>query len=106
LVNHHCGVPVEVAFVGGPHPLELLGHPDRGHPGASGAGLPMQVGAHQVELAADVVLAESHHRDVVVRGEAGHRLAEALTQLAEQRRGWEGIAPVIGQKRHHLGAGL
>ena len=70
------------------------------------AGLPIQVGAHHVELAADVVLAESHHRDVVVCGEAGHRLAEALTELSEQRRRRERIAQVIGQKRHHLGAGL
>ena len=37
---------------------------------------------------------------------SGHRLAEALTQLAKQGRGWEGIPQVIGQKRHHLGAGL
>jgi hypothetical protein len=66
----------------------------------------MQVGAHQVEFAADVVLAESHDRDVVVCGEAGHRLAEALTELAEQRRRGDRIAQVIGQKCHHLGAGL
>src|SRR6476660_4563924 len=66
----------------------------------------MQVGAHHVELAADVVLAESHHRDVVLCGDAGHRLAEALTVLSEQRRRRERIAQVIGEKRRHLGAGL
>jgi len=95
-----------LAFVGGPHPLKLLRHPDRGHPAASGAGLPIQIGAHHFELAADVVLAESHHRDVVLRSEVGHRLAEALTELSEQRWRRERIAQMIGQKRHHLGAGL
>jgi DNA-binding MarR family transcriptional regulator len=44
--------------------------------------------------------------DVVVLGEGAHRLAEALTELAEQRRGGERIAEVIGQERHDLGACL
>jgi hypothetical protein len=33
-----------LALGGGPDPLELLRHTDRGHPGASGGGLPLQVG--------------------------------------------------------------
>ena len=36
---------------GRPHPLELLGHPDRGHPTPALAGQPVQVRAHHLQRA-------------------------------------------------------
>jgi hypothetical protein len=78
------GARRRLALHSGPHPLELLRHPDRGHSRGAGGGLPTQVRGHHRELV--IVLAERDPRDVVHLGEVGHRVAEPLPQLVEQRR--------------------
>src|SRR6266542_6227063 len=42
---------VGIAPAGGPHHLELLGHPDRGDLRTAGPGRPIQVGPHHLDLA-------------------------------------------------------
>ena len=93
-----------LALIGGPHPLELLGHADRGHPGPAGGCLPGQVRLHDLQLG--LVLAEPDPGNVIGLGERGHRPAESVTELAEQRRRGERESQVPGQERHHLRAGL
>jgi hypothetical protein len=88
----------------GPHPLELLGHADRRHPGPAGARLAGQVRLHDLELG--LVLIELDPRDVVGIGERDHRPAEPVPHLPEQRRRGEREPQVPGQERHHLGTGL
>ena len=90
--------------VSGPHPLELLRHPDRRHPRPAGRRRPLQVRGHHIGLA--VVLGELDPRDVVGLGEGGHRPAEPLPDLVEQRRGGNRQAQVLGHERDHLPAGL
>ena len=90
--------------VSGPDPLELLRHPDRRHPRAVGRGLPVQVRAHHVRLA--VLLREPDPRDVVSVGERGHRTAEPLPHLVEDRRRGNRQAQVLRHERHDLPAGL
>lgn len=80
------GNPVGRRSLGaGEHRGELLGHPDRRHPGPAGHRLGIKVGPHHLNLA--VGLAEPHHRDVVVTGELRHRLPERQPDLLEDRRG-------------------
>jgi hypothetical protein len=64
------------------------------------AGLGVQVGPHDLDLA--VVLAEPHHRDVIVLGEAGHRFPERRPDLVEE--GWRGnrVTQMPGQERNDL----
>ena len=90
--------------VSGPDPLELLRHPDRRHLRPAGGRRPLQVRGHHVGLA--VVLGELDPRDVVGLGEGGHRPAEPLPDLVEQRRGGNRQAQVLGHERDHLPAGL
>ena len=94
------------ALVGAPDALELLGNPDRGDSGASGGGLPVQVRAHQLELAPDIVLAEPHPGNIVLVGKGTDGSAEPVTELLEQRRGRERKTQVVRQERHHLRRGL
>ncbi|WP_199730320.1 hypothetical protein [Amycolatopsis panacis] len=75
---------------------------DRGDPRASGGGLAVQVRAHQLEFAADIVLAEPDPRDVVLRGERRHGLPEPVADLFEQRRRRKRIPQMIGEERDHL----
>ena len=93
-----------VAPVGGPHPLELLRHPDRRHPRAAARRRLLQVRAHHVGLA--VVLAEPDPRDVAGLGEGSHRAAEPLADLLQQRRRGDRQVQVLGHERDHLPAGL
>jgi hypothetical protein len=62
------------------------------------------VRAHHRELV--VILAELHPGDVVGLGVGGHRAAEALPELVEQRRRRNRVAQVGRQERHDLRAGL
>jgi hypothetical protein len=73
-----------LALGGRPDPLELLRHPDRGHPEGPGGGLAVKVGSHHRELV--VVLAERHPREVVGLRGGGDRPAEALPDLVAQCR--------------------
>ena len=93
-----------LALRGGPHPLELLGHADRRHPGPPGRCLPGQVRLHHLQLG--LVLTELDPRDVIGIGKGDHRLAEPVAHLPEQRRRGEREPQVPGQERHHLGTGL
>ena len=78
------------AFRRGEHVLELLGDPDRGHPGPAGTRLPSQIRAHHLDLA--VVLTEPHHRDLVIGSEPVHRRAERGADLLHDRRRRDRIA--------------
>ena len=62
--------------------------------------------AHQLQLAAHIILTELHPRDVVGLGEGRHRSAKTLPDLVEQRRRRKRIAQMVRQKRHHLCTGL
>jgi hypothetical protein len=66
--------PSALALRRGKHILKLLGNPDRGHPGPAGARLASQIRPHHLDLA--VVLAEPHHRDLIVGSEMVNRRAE------------------------------
>ena len=90
-----------LSFIRAPDALELLRHPDRGDPGTSGGGLAVQVRAHQLQLAPDIVLAEPHPRNIVLVGKGGHGPAEPVTELLEQRRGRKRKTQVERQERHH-----
>ena len=71
-------------LVAGEHVLELLGNPDRCHPGHAGAGLRVQVAAHHVDL--PVALFEPDNRDVMVLGERADVLPELGPDLLHDRR--------------------
>jgi hypothetical protein len=93
-----------LALIGGPHPLELLGHADRGHPGPAGRRLPGQVRRHHLQLR--LALTKPDPGNVIGLGERGHRPAEPLPELAEQHRRGEREPQMPGQERHHLRTGL
>ena len=88
----------------GPHPLELLGHANRGHPRPPGARLAGQVRAHHLQLG--IILAEPDPRDLIGLGERGDRPAEPVPELPEQHRRGKREPQVPGQERHHLRTGL
>jgi hypothetical protein len=68
---------VDVAGRPGELPLELLGHPDRGHPGPAFAGQPVQVRAHHLELA--LALGECRRRGT---GVGATQIVAGPTKLA------------------------
>ena len=71
-------------FGGGENLLELLGVPDRGHPGPARRGLRIQVTLHHVDLA--VVSTESDDRDRMVLSELPDVLPEPGADLQQNRR--------------------
>src|SRR5438477_517632 len=77
-------VRIGVAFAGGPDRGELLGHPDRGDLRPPGTGSPIQIGAHNVDLA--VSATEAHHRDVFSVSEGAHGRPKGGADLFEQSR--------------------
>ncbi len=89
---------VGVAFAGGPHRGELLGHPDRGDLRPAGPGRPIQVWPHHLDFA--VIAPKPHHRDVVVLGEAPHAVTEPAADLVEHRRRRDRHAAVLVQEVH------
>jgi hypothetical protein len=104
LVVAEPGTPaaVGVGMIGGAgeHPLELLGHPDRGHPAPPLAGQPVQVRAHHLQL--PLALGEADHRDVVGCGVLGDLLAEPQPDLLQDRRGRDRKSQVVSQEVDHL----
>ena len=95
---------VAVLGAGGEHPLELLRHPDRGHPAPALRGQPVQVRAHHLQF--PLALGEPDHRHVVLRGEPSHRQPEPVPDLLQQRRRRDREPEVAGEEAHHLPAHL
>ena len=93
-----------LAPVGRPDPLEFLRHPDRHHLRPAGGRRLLQVRGHHLGLA--VPLSELHPGDAVRLGKGGHRAAELLPDLVEQRRGRNWQPQMLGHERDHLPAGL
>jgi hypothetical protein len=88
-----------VGVVGGAgeRPLELLRHPDRGHPTASFAGQSVQVRAHHLQL--PVAPGEPHPRDAVGLRVRLDRAAEPGAVAFQQRRRRD-REPPVRQKVH------
>jgi hypothetical protein len=90
--------------------LDLLGSHDRHHPMAAPALGLLQVRADVVELAiipaGTVGPLEAQQGNVVCLSEGRDRLAEAVADAFEQRRGRDLVAQVPRQERHHLPADL
>jgi len=93
-----------LAPIGGPHPLELLRHPDRHDLWPALSRGPLEVRGHHAGLA--VIPGELDPRDPVRLREGSHRPAELLPDLAGQRRRGDRHAQVLGHERDHLPTGL
>src|SRR6266852_5568287 len=89
------------------HLLDLLGHDDCDY---SGLRRFVDVFAHVVDLAVipagSIGSVQMKDWDAIDLGEAADRVAEAITNLLEQRRRGDAVAKVFGQEGDHLAAHL
>src|SRR5205823_5106586 len=89
------------------HLLDLLGDDDGHHSGCGGL---VDVFAYVVDLAVipagSIGSVQMKEWDAIDLSEAADRIAEAITNLLEQRGRGDGVAEVLGQEGDHLPADL
>jgi hypothetical protein len=92
------------------HLLDLLGGDNGHHPDATLLLGQVEVGADMIELAVipagAVRFGQTKQGNPVHLGEVTNQLAEAVAHRLEQRRGRNGVAPMLGQERGHLATHL